>query len=873
MAVLSINGYDSYSGCDIVVTASLPKSLADDASDDIYFTLGSLQTLSISTHQDKRPVRSLGNMNAKDYVMGQRTIAGSLVFAVFDRHFADRIMKAAGVIIPDEIPALDLTITFANEYGRSSRMVVYGVKIINEGQVMSINDLYTENTYQFVALGLEPLTAEEGRPSSGKGKKKPKNIIKPKEEYIKEIADKPEVVKSSGKAISDKIKNNQGYANKEAIVLTASVEQPLNSETTGLTTLILQPMQQEGFIYITNLTTNNLEKTITVNGSNSYYAELPIGFYNARYMNTTRVKESNIEKIVVKRIESKIKELKNFTNIYPIIENVSDNSITVALYDTNLNSIICYTDGDVEQIKANKGKTVTFYNLKANTLYEIYGTDGANKSSAVSVRTYHDRNVHYKMFKEFLKANRNMLQNDYDAMIKALDSLLEFVNGVLEWVFTNIVSGLILLADSVIKQELLLYAIQFENSTLEAYNHQNPYQLNIIQNNVFDVDFDIENWTITKYYSNQDNKFKLEGIISPGVSFDGRPNNVYSLYGINDNISSVKKFITVFTAEGKEFLSKYRDCNKYKLLDTSYNKAMYPSLDTNEIYALTIRDNHLCDRQLLEEPYAYIEDGEAYVDVTYDDKILLDSSYYMCISEIYKTLDPIPCRKVSFNRQTKIINLKEHYIPLNPDKYYHIWIENTAGNVISKTFLFNYKQSPALTKALDKELMNALASKKNLLIDKINNNMLTDIVNILYADSVPMKDLDKRLELELLTYGTKSFNVPDVMRDLLYEVVLVNTSNKLNVTRANKAVVNLLNRQIRIFSGTDLTTKIVTKSYDVINKAINCSIYYSEEIINITGDYMVLYLINDYIDKVLGFIVIDCSDCDCKALGFNIEMK
>jgi hypothetical protein len=24
---------------------------------------------------------------------------------------------------------------------------------------------------------------------------------------------------------------------------------------------------------------------------------------------------------------------------------------------------------------------------------------------------------------------------------------------------------------------------------------------------------------------------------------------------------------------------------------------------------------------------------------------------------------------------------------------------------------------------------------------------------------------------------------------------------------------------------------------------------------------------------VLGFIVIDCSDCDCKALGFNIEMK
>ena len=158
MAVFSINGYDSYSGCDIVVTASLPPS---ENNESTYFVLGSLQTLSISTHQDKRPVRSLGNMNAKDYVMGQRTIAGSLVFAVFDRHFADKIMKAVEVGMPDEIPALDLTINFANEYGRTSVMRVLGVKLINEGQVMSINDLYTENTYQFVALGMEHLKADK----------------------------------------------------------------------------------------------------------------------------------------------------------------------------------------------------------------------------------------------------------------------------------------------------------------------------------------------------------------------------------------------------------------------------------------------------------------------------------------------------------------------------------------------------------------------------------------------------------------------------------------------------------------------------------------------------------------------------------------
>ena len=164
MAYFTIEGYNSYSGCDIVVTASLP-SINGAQPTNKYYTLGSLQTLSISTHQDKRPVRSLGVINAKDYVMGPRTIAGSMVFAVFNKHFATEIMNDLGasgtsVVLPDEIPALNITVSFANEYGRMSRMAIYGVKIVNEGQVMSINDLYTENTYQFVALGLEPLNVE-----------------------------------------------------------------------------------------------------------------------------------------------------------------------------------------------------------------------------------------------------------------------------------------------------------------------------------------------------------------------------------------------------------------------------------------------------------------------------------------------------------------------------------------------------------------------------------------------------------------------------------------------------------------------------------------------------------------------------------------
>jgi hypothetical protein len=65
LAVFNIEGYNSYSGCDITVTASLP--IINGETIGKYYTLGSIQTLSISTHQDKRPVRSLGVINARRY--------------------------------------------------------------------------------------------------------------------------------------------------------------------------------------------------------------------------------------------------------------------------------------------------------------------------------------------------------------------------------------------------------------------------------------------------------------------------------------------------------------------------------------------------------------------------------------------------------------------------------------------------------------------------------------------------------------------------------------------------------------------------------------------------------------------------------------
>lgn len=150
----------TYSTADMVAVISI-----DTGHGIINSALGQLQTITYSIHQEKAPVRVLGNINAKDWVFGPRTIAGSLVFAVFNKHWLmdlyDELKEKADMknwhFISDEIPPFNITMSFCNEYGFDSRLILYGVRLLDEGQVMSTNDIYIENTYQFVATDIELL--------------------------------------------------------------------------------------------------------------------------------------------------------------------------------------------------------------------------------------------------------------------------------------------------------------------------------------------------------------------------------------------------------------------------------------------------------------------------------------------------------------------------------------------------------------------------------------------------------------------------------------------------------------------------------------------------------------------------------------------
>ena len=54
-----------------------------------------------------------------------------------------------------ELPPFDIIAIFANEYGNVGKIVIHGVDIVTEGSVLSIEDIYTEVSMQFVARDIE----------------------------------------------------------------------------------------------------------------------------------------------------------------------------------------------------------------------------------------------------------------------------------------------------------------------------------------------------------------------------------------------------------------------------------------------------------------------------------------------------------------------------------------------------------------------------------------------------------------------------------------------------------------------------------------------------------------------------------------------
>ncbi len=165
----------SFAGTDISATMVIPS--IDRVNGTIQsmdvLELAEIQTISYSIHRENSPVRTLGHVNPRGFVKGGRTIAGSIIFTVFNEYAFYRIkeyrhiMAETGLFfapLADMLPPFDIVLTFFNEYGLGSKMKIYGVTIVDEGQTMSVDDLITEQTYTFMARGIQPMISMDYDP-------------------------------------------------------------------------------------------------------------------------------------------------------------------------------------------------------------------------------------------------------------------------------------------------------------------------------------------------------------------------------------------------------------------------------------------------------------------------------------------------------------------------------------------------------------------------------------------------------------------------------------------------------------------------------------------------------------------------------------
>lgn len=146
---------ETYSGADMVVFMAFPGYKPIE--------VGVLSTVSHTVYREKKQVRTLGRISAMGITKGPRTISGRLIFTVIREDFIEMLRKEIPYLrnitqlLMDELPPFDLFVSFGNEYGAAAGLVIQGITTVDEQKTMSIEDLFTEHVFTYLARGLEPM--------------------------------------------------------------------------------------------------------------------------------------------------------------------------------------------------------------------------------------------------------------------------------------------------------------------------------------------------------------------------------------------------------------------------------------------------------------------------------------------------------------------------------------------------------------------------------------------------------------------------------------------------------------------------------------------------------------------------------------------
>lgn len=874
---------ESFSGCDM--TASIVYdwiSTGEDGKEKKNYSthvLGEIQTISYSIHMEKRPVRSIGNVNAKDYVMGPRTIAGSLVFAVFNKHFAKNIMdehnklfEDGEAFLVDELPPFNIVISFANEYGLRSKLVIYGVRLLNEGQVMSVNDVFTENTYQFMATDVEYMNTELTYQS------RDKNSV-----FLKLIDGNSasDEVRAASNLISNALSHNDDPTNSniEEIIMSVVTTDATRNNPEGRAMFTLTPLQTEGVIDITN--SNNDVISINISGANSYSIQLPPDMYSARFSKPNHSKW---------KCNSKSFNIKEFREPYdtkkyaPIVEVITDTSIQAYSNEpTHTHLLIKPFKSDDVVYHELKNRRVKISNLDRNTEYELATCNGPDTLSSpiIKVKTFTSFDRPFVLFKQMVETNQGLLQYKvltryYDIIDKAKDLAVKSSN------FQSPTDSIIQLKqkyetefktldkESVdyndryaelsysihVCNELIYLSTKIQNNTIIIVNKETPVEMPSMfydenYNNCFQFAEDVTKAEFYRVYKGV-SQFAATAQASLYQTIDNRENSFrYSgKSGVNHFVQALREHVRSPKLEFYSMTIK----EKQEMINSEQGKDTIDDQTENKINIIVKEDigananNSMLSRAFMRKAKSIdnplildaevIEKTDDYIEVaTVINKIINseeEQQFYLSVAKKQDIISNDFIYKKRFTNKDESIILQDIDFALLSNEDYALWIEDSEFNQISNITTFNMSEEEQINDRiiLEYELENITHEIKTNLISILPSSVYESLTShIEYNEEITKTNIiDETIKFLLYSGLGESVIIKCLSAIRLYIGIIMTSDDIINNITYHDSIINYNCDKEDAYSVIIDFDRDIVKYNCIKSKTINVNDY--------EGDYM-----------------------------------
>lgn len=138
---------NSYAGTDISASLTYGGSV---------YSIPGLQTVTLSSHTARVPIRPIGMRGPRGFATGSSTYAGTIIMVMDKEDPLITLMKSGSSEIirlsPTRLPPFNVILTYQNEYNQEySVSRIWNARIVDHGQTASVNDLITEMVYQYIA--------------------------------------------------------------------------------------------------------------------------------------------------------------------------------------------------------------------------------------------------------------------------------------------------------------------------------------------------------------------------------------------------------------------------------------------------------------------------------------------------------------------------------------------------------------------------------------------------------------------------------------------------------------------------------------------------------------------------------------------------